>query len=165
MKNFMKNFKNFLLESRLADYNLDGTIHLYHYSKSDEYDFTLDPDQFVSNTSSHSRKEKEISDVPRVFFYTDPNKTEHLISKGYGRKLFKTEVSSSRVYNLKEDPDDFIQKVKHPIFGLRKGIEWNDLLNAIKEEYDGVFYSIGNPDIVAWFKPIKVERVEEIPAA
>ena len=62
MKNFMKNFKNFLLESRLADYNLDGTIHLYHYSKSDEYDFTLDPDQFVSNTSSHSRKEKEISD-------------------------------------------------------------------------------------------------------
>jgi len=44
-------------------------------------------------------------------------------------------------------------------------MEWNDLLNAIKEEYDGVFYSIGNPDIIAWFEPIKVEKVEEIPAS
>jgi len=163
MKNFIKNFKNFLIESELKDYDLDGTMHLYHYSKNDDDELLLDPEHFVSNTSAHSRKEKEVSDVPRVFFYADPNKTEHIISKGYGRKLFKTEVPFSKVYNLKKDPEGFIEEVKHPTFGLRKGIEWNELLNAIKEEYDGVFYSIGNPDIVAWFEPIKVERVEEIP--
>jgi len=165
MKNFIKNFKNFLIESELSDYDLGGTMHLYHYSKSDDDELILDPEYFVSNTSSHSRREKEISDIPRVFFYADPNKTEQIISRGYGRKLFKVEVPASRVYNLKKDPEDFIKKVKHPTFGLRKGLEWNDLLSAIKEEYDGVFYSIGNPDVVAWFKPIKVKRVEEIPAS
>ena len=79
MKTFIKNFKNFLLESKLDDYNLDGTTHLYHYSKSDDDELTLDPEHFVSNTSSHSRKEKEVSDVPRIFFYADPNKTEQII--------------------------------------------------------------------------------------
>ena len=165
MKNFIKNFKNFLIESELSDYDLDGTMHLYHYSKSDNDKLTLDPEHFVSNTSSHSRKEKEVSSVPRVFFYADPNRTEQIISKGYGRKLFKTEVPFSKIYNLKKDPDGLIERIKHPIFGLRRGIEWDELLNAIKEEYSGVFYSIGNPDIVAWFEQIDVQRVEEIPAS
>ena len=162
MKKLFENFKSFLMEGSLVDYNDEGVMVLYHYGKSPNEELMLDPDYFVSNTSHHSRKEKEVSTVPRVFFYADKNKTEAIIARGYGRKLFKTEVPHSEVYDLKRDPEEFIKQVRHPVFGLRKGMEWNDLLNLIKEKYNGVFYSIGMPDIVAWFKPIMVYEVSDV---
>ena len=162
MKKLFENFKNFLTEAALADYNDNGTMTLYHYGKSESDTITLDPAYFVSNTSRHSRKEFEVSDVPRVFFYADKNKTEEIIKRDYGRKLFKVEVPHSEVYDLKRDPEGFIQQVKDPMFGLRKGMEWNDLLNLIKENYNGVFYSIGEPDIVAWFNPIEAYEVNGV---
>ena len=164
MKKLLETFTKFLTESTLNDFDVDGEIHLYHYGAFDEDEKELDPEYFLSNTSHHSRKEKEVSDVPRSFFYTDLNNVEHQIAKAYNRKLYKAVVPITKVYDLRKDPDGFIQQVKHPVFGLRKGMEWNDLLNAIKEKYDGVFYNMGNNiGIVAWFYPIKVERVEEIP--
>jgi hypothetical protein len=161
MKKILKRFKNFLTEGSLADYNSQGAMTLYHYSKSPEKELTLDPEFFISNTSMHTRKEKEVSDVPRVFFYADKDNTEALVARDYNRKLFKTQVPHAEVYDLKTDPEGYIKQVRHPTFGLRKGMEWNDLLNLIKENYNGVFYSIGQPDVVAWFKPIKVHRIEE----
>jgi len=161
MKKILRRFKSFLTEGTLADYNDQGTMTLYHYSKNPEKEFTLDPEFFISNTSMHTRKEKEVSDVPRVFFYADKDNTEMLVARDYNRKLFTTQVSHTEVYDLKTDPEGYIKQVRHPTFGLRKGMEWNDLLNLIKENYNGVFYSIGQPDVVAWFRPIKVHRVEE----
>lgn len=161
MKKLLKKFKKFLIEGALADYNVNGMTTLYHYGQSKEDAMILDPDFFLSNTSAHSRKEKEVSMVPRVFFYTDLDKTEVIIAKAYGRNLFHTVVPHSEIYDLKRDPAGFIKQVRHPTFGLRKGIEWDELLNLIKEEYAGVFYSIGEPDLVAWFKPIEVYRVKE----
>ena len=164
MKKLIENFNRFLNESQLSDYDIDGQVHLYHYAPVDEDKIELDPQYFISNTSGHSRKEREVSDVPRSFFYTDLNKVEHQIARAYNRKLYKTAVPTTKVYNLRKDPDGFIKKVRDPVFGLRKGMEWNDLLNAIKEEYDGVFYTMGSDiGIVAWFYPISVDRVEEIP--
>jgi hypothetical protein len=162
MKELFENFKNFLTEATLADYNDSGTMTLYHYGKNKSDTMILDPARFVSNTSRHSRKEFEVSDVPRVFFYADVNKTEEIIKRDYDRKLFKVEVSHSEVYDLKSDPEGFIQQVKDPMFGLRKRMEWNDLLNLIKENYNGAFYSIGEPDIVTWFKPIEVYEVNDV---
>ena len=161
MKKILKRFKNFLTEGSLVDYDDHGVMTLYHYSKSPEDELTLNPEFFVSNTSRHTRKEKEVSDVPRVFFYADKNNTEMIIARDYNRKLFKTQVPYAEVYDLKKDPEEYIKEVRHPTYGLRKGMEWNDLLNLIKENYNGVFYSIGKPDVVAWFKPIKVYRMEE----
>ncbi len=161
MKEILKKFKNLLIESDLLGYTSGGMITVYHYSKSPEKELVLNPKYFISNTSYHSRREKETSTVPRVFFYTDPNKTEAIIARDPSRKLFSTQVPASKVYNIAKDPEGFIKKVRHPVFGLRKGMEWNDLLNSIKEKYDGVFYSIGTPDVIAWFRPIKVYRTEE----
>jgi len=161
MKKILKRFKSFLTEGVLEDYNNQGTMTLYHYGKSPEEELVLDPEYFISNTSMHTRKEKEVSDVPRVFFYADKDNTEMIVARDFNRKLFKTQVPYAEVYDLKKDPEEYIKEVRHPTYGLRKGIEWNDLLNLIKENYNGVFYSIGKPDVVAWFKPIKVYRVEE----
>ena len=44
---------------------------------------------------------------------------------------------------------------------LRKGVEWDELMETIREEYGGIFYSLSNFDVVAWFHPIEVERVPE----
>ena len=162
MKNLLENFTKFLSESALGDFDVGGEINLYHYAPVDVDEVELDPEYFLSNTSGHSRNEKEVSNVPRSFFYTDLNKVEHQIARAYNRKLYQTAVPTSKVYDLRKDPDGFIQQVKHPVFGLRKGMEWNNLLNAIKEEYDGVFYNMGNNiGIVAWFYPIKVQRAED----
>ena len=143
----------------MVDYNDEGVMTLYHYGKSPNEELMLDPDYFVSNTSHHSRKEKEVSTVPRVFFYADKDKTEVMIARGYGRKLFKTEVPHSEVYDLKSDPEGFIKQVRHPVFGLRKGMEWNTMLEHIRESYDGIFYSLSGFDVVSLFIPHDATRV------
>ena len=153
-------------------YNNNGTMNLYHYSTSPAEKLTLEPEYFTSNTSRHSRKEKEVSTIPRVFFYANPDKTEMMIAKDPSRKLFVTEVPAPRVYDLKRDPEGFmafirqqrLEKEMLPLgMNLRLGVDWDKLLNLIKSKYDGVFYSIGGGeiDIVAWFKPIKVSKAEE----
>ena len=65
------------------------------------------------------------------------------------------------MYDLGADPDDFIGQVRHPVYGLRKGEEWNTLLETIRENYDGVFYDTGRLHIVVWFHPIEVQKAEE----
>lgn len=161
MKKILESFKRFLTEAQLEEYNDQGMMTLYHYGQSKDNELVLEPDYFISNTSRHTRKEKEVSNVPRVFFYADKNNTEAIIARDWNRALFKTQVQHSEIYDLKKDPEGYVKQVRHPDFGLRKGMEWNDLLNLIKENYSGVFYSIGRPDVVAWFKPIKVYRTEE----
>jgi len=172
VKRLLEGFKRFLTEGELEDYDSGGMMTLYHYGKSDEDTLTLDPNYFLSSTSRHSRNEKEVSMVPRVFFYADKENTEAIIARDYGRKLFATEVPHSEIYNLKNDRnlENFIGFIKEnrekeeglPIgLQLRTGIDWDNLLNLIKEKYNGIFYSIGQPDIVAWFEPIEIYKVNE----
>jgi hypothetical protein len=78
-----------------------------------------------------------------------------------GVPLFTVDVPANRVYDFKNDPEGYIEKNKHPIYGLRKGEEWNTLLEDIREDYDGIFYSTNRFDVVAWFRPIEVTRTSE----
>ena len=48
---------------------------------------------------------------------------------------------------------------RHPVYGMRKGMEWDEMLEHIRESYDGIYYSTPNMDIVAWFHPVEVTRV------
>ena len=52
MKKILESFKNFLTEGSLIDYDDQGVMTLYHYSKSPEEELVLDPDFFISNTST-----------------------------------------------------------------------------------------------------------------
>ena len=171
MKDFIKNFKKFLVENNLMDYNDEGMMDLYHYAKSTDEALILDPEYFVSSTSHYSRKEKEVANTPRVFFYADPNKTEMLIARDPYRNLFTTKVPFSEVYDLKKDPDDLIAQIREERLereglpremNLRKGVDSENLFDKMKESYTGVFYSISEAiDIVAWFNPIEVYKIEQ----
>ena len=65
------------------------------------------------------------------------------------------------LYDLYTDPEGYKEVIRHPVYGLRKGIELDDLLNKIKEKYSGIFYTSGQIDIVAWFEPITVKKISD----
>jgi hypothetical protein len=62
---------------------------------------------------------------------------------------------------LKNDPEGYVAKNRHPTYGLRKDIEWTTMLKDIHSSYKGVYYSIGKPNVVAWFNPIEVFSQEK----
>ena len=157
MKDLLENFKEFMTEkkARKQVYDKGGIITLYHYATPDQESLVLDPKY---KRGSYSTREYEVADTPRVFFYVDPDHKERFF---FNRKLYKVDVPTDRVYDLGADPEDFMEQVRHPVYGLRKGVEWNTLLETIREKYDGVFYDTGRLHIVVWFHPIKVERAEE----
>jgi hypothetical protein len=157
MKFLLESFKEFLKEEDIENYSDGSTVTLYHYAPVDADSLIVDPSRFGG--SAFSRKEKETSTVPRTFFYLNLDQREPFVAQN--RILYKTEVPITSLYNLKRDPENIIQQVRHPTYGLRKGIEFDDLLNTIKEEYPGVFYSMPNMDIVNWFEPLTVTKVPE----
>ena len=167
MKKLLENFKNYLTEAPFSAYNKGGKVILYHYadpySLESEYG-TREPEKFVLNPdrfgkSYYSRREMETSSMPRVFFYVNLDQSEKIVTAG--RILYTTEVSANQIYDLKTDPEGYIKKVMHPTYGLRKGIEYNELLELIRDKtpYKGVFY--GNQfDVVSWFEPIEIYKTK-----
>ena len=155
MKSIEENFRKFLSEAPRASYINNGMIRLYHYTKPDKETIVLDP-KFPK--SYYSRNEFETASTPRVFFYVDPSQKERFFGIS---NLYTTEVPASQVYDFTNDPEGYREKVRHPVYGLRKGVEWDELLETIREKYDGIFYSTANFDVVAWFQPIEVQRVSE----
>jgi hypothetical protein len=157
VKLLFESFREFLKEGDIENYSDGSTITLYHYAPVDAETLTVDPSCF--GQSPFTRTDKETSCVPRSFFYLDLAQRETYVAQN--RTLYKIEVPLSNIYNLKKDPEGFIEKVRHPMYGLRKGIEFDDLLNTIKEKYPGTFYSIPNMDIVNWFEPVTATKVPE----
>ena len=157
MKSLLENFKDFLFEekARKEKYDQGGKMTLYHYAMPNKDSLVLDP---KFKRGSYSRREYEVADTPRVFFYVDPDHKERFF---INRELYKVDVPTNRVYDLGADPEDFIGQIRHPVYGLRKGVEWNTLLETIREKYDGVFYDTGRLHIVVWFHPIEVNRTQE----
>ena len=157
MRFLVEKFKSFITEQRARkdEYDQNGIMKLFHYSNPDEDSLVLDPKY---GAQSYSRNDYIVSDVPRVFFYVDLRDKERYF---FNSKLFTVDVPSNRVYDLTADEEGYIEKVRHPIYGLRDRMEWNTLLETIREDYDGVFYDTGRIKIVIWFHPIEVKRVSQ----
>ena len=54
---------------------------------------------------------------------------------------------------------DTKKKHSHPIYKLRKGEEWNTMLEDIRDSYAGVYYSLSAFDVVSLFIPYEATRV------
>lgn len=163
MKKILNEWRKFLLKEgkylEKTDYIEDGKIKLYHFSNKNVE--VMDPQFFVDSRGSYSRKDWEVSNVARSFFYTDPTKTEPRISSQL--YMYTAEVDANRIYDFANDPEKYRKKYRHPTYGLRKWVDWNPMLEEIREKYDGIFYVINNETIpvIAYFKEIKVDKVEK----
>ncbi len=102
-------------------------------------------------------REYETSTVPRTFWYVDLDQRERQVSSG--RHLYYTTVPASDIYDFRNDPEGHKEMHRHPVYGLRKGVEWNEMLEHIRESYAGIYYSLSNFDVVSLFVPHEATRV------
>lgn len=142
-----------------------GVIRLFHFHGgkfAKEDSFMIDPQHFVKNFQSYSRRDWETSMYPRSFYYTDPEDIESSLMSG--KQLFYVDVPASGIYDFKNDSslNQYLKKHRHKIYGLRKGVEWEDVFNELGSNHDGIFYTLGEngPPVVAYFKPLEAKRMD-----
>jgi hypothetical protein len=156
MKLLIENFKKYISEESLGDFSDEGMVNLYHYTNPRNVEgrdsIILDPQYFVNSRGAYSKREWETSRYPRTFFYTDYENKEPIVNGA----LVSTSVPTNEIYDLKNDPEGYVEKHRHPTYGLRKQMEWETMMKDIHSSYKGIYYSIGKPNVVAWFNPIEV---------
>lgn len=138
---------------------IDGInyVPLYHFSSVKQDYFTTDPNRFGENymwTKGDIRQ----SDLPRTFFYNDKKDIE----RRYQRRmndLYHAYVPAKDIYDLYEDPMDYIQKIKQENNGV---LNIDALMRRIKDNfYDGVYYKIRGKGTVNYFYKLQVEKYVE----
>mgnify|MGYP003129351964 FL=1 len=156
MKLLIENFRNYIHEDSLGDFSDEGMVNLYHCTNPRNVEgkdsIILDPQYFVNSRGAYSKREWETSRYPRTFFYTDYENKEPIVNG----TLLSTSVPTNEIYDLKNDPEGYVEKHRHPTYGLRKQMEWETMMKDIHSSYRGIYYSIGKPNVVAWFNPIEV---------
>ena len=159
MKKIMENFKKFLTEAQKSDYESGGELMLFHYAPVDAEAIVVDPKYFADRAkrSSFTMREYETSTVPRTFWYVDPQQREKQVAQG--RQLYQAIIPAGEIYDFRNDPEGYKKKHSHPIYKLRKGEEWNYMLEDIRSKYSGVYYSLSAFDVVSLFIPYEATRV------
>ena len=159
MKKLIKDFKQFLTEAQKSDYDAGGEIMLYHYAPVDSDQIIVDPKYFSDKAkrSSFTMREYETSTVPRTFWYVDVTQRERQVASG--RNLYQASIPASDIYDFRNGPEGHKEMHRHPVYGLRKGEEWNEMLEHIRESYAGIYYSLNNFDVVSLFVPYEATRV------
>lgn len=148
---------------------LNGNVKLYHYTDKDMGDTAiLDPKIAIKNKSFWSNNDYKISDVPRVFYYTDLNKTERMVKT---KNLYVGEVNGSDILNLTDSVNEYVNnpnsleaKNKDVFNMIKSSMKYNSLnidslLHLAKEKFIGVFYVTGGLPIVNLFVPLTVKKM------
>jgi hypothetical protein len=159
MKKIMENFKTFLTEAQKSDYEAGDELVLFHYAPVDAPVIIVDPKYFADRAkrSSFTMREYQTSTVPRTFWYVDPQQRERQVASG--RQLYQATIPAGEIYDFRNDPEGYKAKHAHPIYKLRKGEEWNTMLEDIRDSYAGVYYSLNAFDVVSLFIPYEATRV------
>ena len=170
MKSLLHKWRKFLILEGLEHYAVGGKIRLYHYSEAKDETLTLDPDYFLSRGSSFTRRDRDVSGQPRIFFYTNLDHAESIVKAG--RSLYTAFVDTNKVYDLTKDPEGLLKKsrpypeINQPDIDkvLRSLADKSqaDGPEGIRDEegqlYFGVFYRVGGVDMVNLFEPIEVHK-------
>ncbi|WWT39369.1 hypothetical protein [Microcystis phage Mel-JY01] len=147
---------------------LAGNVPVYHYTKKDMGDlFVLRPKDSVKHRQSFSANDYKHSNFPRVFFYTDLNKTEHQVRT---RFLYNGTVDGSKILNLQiaiqeynADSEQYklvsptAYKVVHALLGSGRP-NYDSMFKFAAKNYDGIFYTTGGIPMIVYFKDIELTR-------
>lgn len=148
---------------------LTGKVKVYHYSEEDKDSIILDPKQSLSKRHYYSSNDYKLSKFPRVFYYTDLDKTEHQIRTG--RNLYVGEVDGSKILMLfsaiqEYNKDKELLKYKNlqaleVVDALRGSgsTDWDAMFETASKYFDGVYYDReGTLPIINLFVPLKVKK-------
>ena len=111
-------------------------IKLYHYSNED-IKKSINPIYYGSG--AYTSNDVKCTSVKRCFYYLKPIPYEHFFKTV--QYLYVTEIQKSRLYDLSEDYRGYIIKDK----------TITEILNKIKQKYEGVIYKLGNYNVVNLF--------------
>ena len=173
VKNILTNFRRFLVEGKKTDYGKDGAMTLYHYADmgyvGQPDKLLIDPTKF--GQSAYSRNEKQRSNFPRSFFYVNPSHRERNVAQG--KTLYAYRSPAEGIYDLNTDPEGYNRMPSEespnglidpdgPLRRLYEGDDehsWGALFRQVSKNYDGMFYSLSNFDVVVLFNPVTALRV------
>lgn len=136
----------------LSQFDQSGKVTLYHYSREDSEQLILDPQKFGKH--AFTRQERKTSTYPRIFFYLDPTDKERFFRSDVWN-LYVAEVKRKELYDLTTDNENLIPQIEEQNDGV---LNYDRLFKTIDKNYNGVYYTVKNRDIVTWFNPISVNK-------
>ena len=119
-------------------------ITLYHYTDI-KISGNLTPRYFGNN--SYTQNDVNACKIKRLFFYTVP-KPEFLLAGS--RFLYTCRIPEAKIYNITIDKAGYLKRFN----------SLYEAVNAIKKDYSGVRYTLGNNEIVNTFKAVKPFKCE-----
>lgn len=149
---------------------LQGKVPVYHYAKEDGGEsMILDPQQSINKRSFYSNSDYKLSKFPRVFYYTDLEKTEHQIRTG--RHLYTGVVDGNKILMLFSAIEEYNKDKEslrrsnlraYEVVNALKGsgaMDWDAMFQSAATNFDGVYYDReGTLPIINLFKPLKVSK-------
>lgn len=141
-----------------------GSTVLYHYAKSDAPTLILDPKRF--GASSFTKGDSAVTDVPRIFFYVDPQQRESIVEQQ--RNLYAVKVPTDSIYDLMADPEKIKDKFRMTsgrvdLDGLMRYVSgWDYGKKGFEKSsgfYKGLRYTAGGIIMVNWFDSIPVTKI------
>jgi hypothetical protein len=144
-------------------------IQLFHFSKANKPKFILDPQMFLKLRNAHSRNDWNISNLPRVFFYTNLDHKESFFENSQ-YNLYSVDVEPDEIYDLTKDESKLVLQsigkyssspdLDKVLKTLANHTGPQAIKNALDRSYKGVYYlTTGGMEVVAWFEEIEVELV------
>lgn len=159
----------------VSDVTLKGDIQLFHYTGKDLGDnVILSPEESIKNRLSWSMSEYRRSDVPRVFYYLDLEKTERDIATmskflytGFVDGLDILKVNDA-ISEYQKNPEELLNINPNAFSAVKEfldkgGINYDLLLESIKKLFKGAYYKFADgTEVVIMFYPLKTFKIEYV---
>lgn len=166
-------YHNSKVELNNFDVKMEGEVQLYHYTKTDLGDKTiLSPEESFANRLPWSMREYKRSDVPRVFYYTNLEKTEHSIVS-LSKFLYTGFVNGSDIIKVSNAIIDYRKNtqelelqfpdVYHSVkeFVDKGSMNYDILFESVKKYFKGAYYKFENGmEVVILFQPLEVYKID-----
>jgi hypothetical protein len=158
-------FHHFLLEYA-------NTIDIYHFSSVSADPGGNFPEKLMLKPEQMSHTEMKRSIVPRIYFYPDDPKLAYKDTPAIrGRRLYKSAIPASDIYDISEDPAGIVERAKNEygftnqdqMFGEISGYEHpktNPDKWETKSHWRAAYLRSNQFDTIIVFEPVEVELVQ-----
>lgn len=160
------------LEYSPDNLTLSGRIPVYHFTDYDMGELgVLDPKETINKRNQWSIIDYKRSNFPRVFYFTDIQKSERMI-KDSSKFLYTGIVNGDRILDINNSIRAY-QKNKSKLelehndvfmsidrFIVKLGLDFNVLFSDSSLYFDGIYYEVNGNPVINLFIPLEVEKIK-----